>query len=563
MDEVIPALQDLEATVETDRLVAVGFFAYEAAPAFDPALSVRADGAFPLLWFGLFDPPQQVSQLPAPAAGPDCGWAWEPTVTPGEYRRAFDAVMERIRAGDTYQVNYTYRLRHGAAGDPWDLFLRLAQAQDPPYGAFLDTGDWVVCSASPELFFRLDGERIASRPMKGTAPRGRWSADDRRRARNLRRSPKERAENVMIVDMVRNDLGRIACTGSVTVPELFALEAYPTVWQMVSTVAARTRAPLADILAALFPPASITGAPKARTMQIIAGLETTPRRIYTGAVGFIAPGRTAQFNVAIRTALIHRPTGTAEYGVGGGLVWDSRAAAELEETRVKARVLRGRPRPEFELLETLRWTPAAGGYLLDLHLRRLAGSAAYFGFALDPAAVRAAMRCATAGLPPAPHRIRLLVARSGAVRIEAAPLLRTPHTVLRLALAPEPVDPADPFLYHKTTRRDVYEAALRACPGAPDALLHNPRGELTETTIANLVVKLRSALYTPPLACGLLPGTLRQHLLRCGRVRERVVRIEELAACETIWRVNSVRGMERIAVGGGATHPELWPVIRR
>ena len=246
-------------------------------------------------------------------------------------------------------MNYTYRLIALLAAGPWDFFLHLVAAQEAPYGAFVDTGEWVIGSASSELFFRLDGDRIVSRPMKGTAGRGRTLAEDQAQAKVLQTSEKERAENVMIVDMVRHDLGRVAEIGSVTVPRLFTVEKYPTVWQMTSTIEARTTASLSDIFRALFPPASTTGAPKVRTVEIIAQLEPSPRRIYTGTIGFIAPGRHAQFNVAIRTLLLDRKTGRAEYGVGSGITWGSQPDAEWQECRDKARILTTRV-PAFSLL---------------------------------------------------------------------------------------------------------------------------------------------------------------------------------------------------------------------
>ena len=411
--------------------------------------------------------------------------------------------------------------------------------------------------------------------MKGTAHRGLTAEDDRERARRLRASEKERAENLMVVDMVRNDLGRVAAAGSVKVPELFAVEHYPTLLQMTSTVTARSRAPLPEIVAALFPSASITGAPKPRTTEIIARLEGGPRGVYTGAVGWLAPGRRARFNVAIRTAVVDRERGEASYGVGGGIVWDSEAAVEWRECELKARVLTsavhdpGPPRGRFELLETMRWTPGEGFAHLAEHLTRLAGLAEYFEFGLDLAVVEARLAAfeisaAASGLP-APERVRLLVDRSGGVGLEATPLGEIgtdgpageagadsdragrdrpsagPARPLRLGLAAAPVDPADPFLYHKTTHRRVYDQALTARPDCDDVLLWNPRGEATESCRANLVVRLDDEWTTPPVACGLLPGILRARLLAAGRVRERVVSLADLARCETIYLVSSLR----------------------
>ncbi len=383
---VRPALEKISETVENQGLYAAGFLAYEAAPAFDPALQVRPPGSLPLLWFGLYPAPETV---PPPGQGDPASYAlgeWRPSVSLAEYLHAFNCVKEHIARGETYQVNYTYRLRADFSGSAWDLFLHLARAQQANYSAFLDLGDYAICSASPELFFRQDGARLTSLPMKGTAPRGRTLAEDQALIDWLHHSEKNRAENVMIVDMIRNDLGRIAAIGSIHVPRLFDIERYPTVLQMTSTVNAETEAGFPEIMAALFPCASITGAPKVRTMQIIAALEGTPRGLYTGCIGYLAPGRQAQFNVAIRTVTIDRLSSQAEYGVGGGIVWDSEGEDEYQECKIKARVLAQAP-PAFDLLETMLWEPESGYFLLQEHLSRLAASAEYFQFTADLEAI--------------------------------------------------------------------------------------------------------------------------------------------------------------------------------
>ncbi|HXT21747.1 MAG TPA: aminotransferase class IV, partial [Thermoanaerobaculia bacterium] len=321
---------------------------------------------------------------------------------------------------------------------------------------------------------------------------------------------------------------------------------YDTVWQLTSTVVARSDAPLSSLFAALFPSASVTGAPKASTMGLIAELEGEPRGVYTGAIGWAGPHGRARFNVAIRTVWIDRERGIAEYGTGGGVTWDSRADAELAEAGLKARVLAARPRT-FRLLETMRWSPR-GYFLLAEHLARLAASARHFGFHWSESRVRAALEDLARTLSPRPHRVRLLVARDGAVAVEAEPLQPTPRLAegrrvpLRVALAPTPVDAADPLLFHKTTERTIYEAARAALPGCDDALLWNRDGELTESTVANLVLRLDGELVTPPLSSGLLPGTFRARLLARGRLVERVVRREDLARATGLWLVNSVRG---------------------
>jgi para-aminobenzoate synthetase/4-amino-4-deoxychorismate lyase len=350
----------------------------------------------------------------------------------------------------------------------------------------------------------------------------------------------------MIVDMARNDLGRIAATGSVTADPLCAAERYPTVWQLTSTVRGTTGASFTEILAALFPAASITGAPKVRTMRIIADLETAPRRIYTGAIGFLAPGRRAQFNVAIRTVLVDRARQTAEYGMGGGIVWDSEAESEWQECLVKARVLAA-PMPDFDLLETLAWHPGSGYVLLDAHLARLAASAAYFGRAVEIAVVRQELAAAVARLPAQSQRVRLRVPADGRPIIDMQPLAPLPEPY-RVAWAPRPVNPRDPLLYHKTTHRRVYDEARAAVPGVDDVLLVNDRDELTESCIANVLVEIDGRLVTPPVACGLLPGTLREHLLAKGMVTERIVTRSELRPGTRIFLANAVRGLWEVAL---------------
>lgn len=543
VEEVMPALDAIEDAVASEGLYAAGFVSYEAAPAFDPALVVKEQPDFPLLWFGLFEPPEVISLPPAPAQPGPGDLTWQPSITPADYDCAIERIKRFIRTGDTYQVNFSYRLRTALALQPGEMFRSLLQPEAPPYAALIETGDWAICSASPELFFQLEGTDIESRPMKGTRPRGLGSEQDRRHADELRASPKDQAENVMIVDMVRNDLGRIAEVGSVSVPALFQVEQYPTVWQMTSTVRARTGASVAAIFQALFPPASITGAPKPRTMEIIAALESTPRRIYTGAIGFLAPGRRAQFNVAIRTLLIDKPRRQAEYGVGGGIIWDSQPEAEQNECRVKARILRPPP-PDFDLLESILWTPEEGYSLLDRHLTRLEQSASFFNFKFDLKRALQALDRLAASLPPQPLKARLRLARTGSVAVESAP---PPSGGFgKIALAGAPVDASNPLLYHKTTQRQVYQHALATRPGAADVLLFNDNGEVTESTIANVAVEIEGACYTPPVRCGLLPGTYRAWLLGRNKIQERVITLDELRRSSGIFLFNSVRGMGRV-----------------
>ncbi|MSP12148.1 MAG: aminodeoxychorismate synthase component I [Chloroflexi bacterium] len=551
LGEVLPSLQRVEHLVNRHRWHAAGFLSYEAAPAFDSALRVQPPGDFPLLWFGLYAAPTLVkSPCRLPELSYDVG-KWIPGLTLPEYDHAIQEIKAFIARGDTYQVNYTFRLRSSFSGDPQAYFHDLVHAvvhsrPQAGYTAYVETERFAICSASPELFFQRDSSHLVARPMKGTAARGRFTAEDKTQAQWLGASEKNRAENVMIVDMIRNDIGRIANYGTIKVPKLFEIERYPTVWQMTSTVTAETQASTVDIITALFPCASITGAPKARTMEIIARLEHTPRHVYTGAIGTIGPDRQATFNVAIRTVLVDKRSGTAEYGVGGGIVWDSTSEEEYAECLVKTQVLTGR-RPDFALLETMLWIPADGYFLLSYHLQRLRDSASYFDYAVDLERVQAELKTLASSLPDAPHRVRLLAARDGSLTCQATPLpgLPAPRQV-RLGLAPSPVDASNVFLYHKTTLRETYEAARAACPDCDDVLLWNKQGEITESTIANVIVKLAGQLVTPPVTCGLLPGTYRAWLLDQGKIREQRITLEMVKRAEGIFLINSVRKWQEV-----------------
>lgn len=551
LDEVIPALRRIETLVKKNGWYAAGLVSYEAAPAFDPAFVTRAPDAFPLLWFGLYAGPR-IGPPPAPTDAAPALETWSPSVNRPTYDAAIDQIKTHIAHGETYQVNYTYRLKNRFTGNPWSLFTSMIRSQPVTYPAFVDTGRHVICCASPELFFALDKNQVTCRPMKGTAPRGRTLAEDEANAEALRSSLKQRAENVMIVDMLRNDLGRIARTGSVQVPALFQAERYRTLWQMTSTITARVDTSFTDVLAALFPCASITGAPKVRTMSIIAALESTPRGVYTGAIGFLAPDQRAQFNVAIRTAVIDRETETVEYGVGGGIVWDSTAGDEYAESLLKAKALTV-PLEDFSLLETLRWAQPEGWFLREEHLRRLSDSARYFGFAFDQARVEARLMTLAKNFDGT-RRVRLLLSPDGTLKDEVFELSPGPTKPVRARLARSPVDDSDVFLFHKTTRRAVYENTRAAQPDCDDVLLYNQRGELTEFTIGNLVVELndpstgsgQGQFFTPPIACGLLAGTFRAHLLAQGVIQERIIHREELAHCTKLFLINSVRGWVQV-----------------
>jgi para-aminobenzoate synthetase/4-amino-4-deoxychorismate lyase len=538
VDEVMPALEAAEREVVENERWAAGYVAYEAAGAFDAVLKTRPPGEAPLVWFGVFDEPQ-----PGPPPGGrrrKYAAGWKPTMARDAYMEAIETIKRHLADGDTYQVNFTYRLRTAFDGDPREYFGMLARDAAAHYSAFIDTGSLAICSVSPELFFRLDGRKLESLPMKGTAPRALTPSADRAEAARLRYSEKETAENVMIVDMIRNDMGRIADTGTVTAPLLFQIERYPTVWQMTSTVTCETDARVSDIIKAMFPCASVTGAPKRRTMRIIRDLETTPRGVYTGTVGFMAPGREAQFNVAIRTVVVDRQSGTAEYGVGGGIVWDSTGEGEYQECLAKAEVLTKRW-PEFSLLETMAWRPGEGYLLLKYHIERLLRSADYFDIVVTDRDVGEALAAIDEDFGDSAHKVRVLVARSGEVTCESEPIVEEDRP-LQVVVTADAIDTSNLFLYHKTTHRDVYERALADHPEADDVIFANESGEITEACNANVVVEIDGRRYTPPVPCGLLAGTYRQWMLDNGLVDERVITRDDLARADRLWLVNSVRG---------------------
>ena len=539
VSEVLPILREIESATD-QGLFAAGFISYEAAPAFDPVMRVRTASDLPLVWFGLFDKPEVIAPPATEPGNSAAALRWQPSQTRESYQEAIDTIHRAISRGDTYQINYTHRLRSSFEGDAWSIFGSLVQGQRSRCCAFVDIGRWALCSASPELFFRLEADSLVSRPMKGTSPRGRTVEEDEQSAAWLQASPKNRAENVMIVDMVRHDLGRIDTPGSVRVASLWQLEKYPSLFQLTSTVEAQTRAKLSEILTALFPCASITGAPKIRAMELIAELESLPRGVYTGAIGYVAPGRRARFNVAIRTVQVDRQSGLAEFGTGGGIVAESEAEEEWEEALTKSLVLSS-PAPTFQLLETLRWDPAEGYYLLERHLQRLSRSAVYFDFMIDRDHLADRLQKATGGFSQETHKVRLLVDSEGTVEIEALSLV-VDERPWSLALARQPVDRRNRFLFHKTTHREVYDSRKKAFPDHDDVVLWNEEGEVTESTLANLVLRLDGELITPPLNSGLLPGTLREELLAERTIREAVVLREDLARAEEIFLINSVRG---------------------
>jgi para-aminobenzoate synthetase / 4-amino-4-deoxychorismate lyase len=524
IEEVLSVLEFAESEARSGSHVAV-MISYEAAPAFDSAFITHEPSDFPIAWAAVFEKEPDSVQANSPVAAS----AWTPRVSREEYEAAVARIHEHIAAGDTYQVNYSFPLTSSFSGDPYAWYRDLCLAQGAPYSVYLDLGRFKVLSLSPELFFERRGNHVVTRPMKGTIARGRWLQEDLEFAETLQQSAKDRAENVMIVDLLRNDLGKVSVPGSVRVSSLFEVERFETVWQMTSTVESTLRegTSLVELMTALFPCGSVTGAPKIRTMQIIRELERFPRGAYTGAIGFLRPGGDCIFNVAIRTVVVDTETKVATFGVGGGVVIDSTAEREYEECLVKSRFLHAEP-AEFQLFESILLEDGEY-FLLKRHVQRLRDSAEYFGFRFIEARISADLERIAAENSSGSWKVRLTLWKDG--RIESDVLSIQPVETRRVVLAANPVNSADKFLFHKTTRRSQLD----------DTIFWNERGEITESNIANVVVPIDGELYTPPIESGLLAGTFRNHLLAEGKIKERVITIEELQHAKEFFLINSVR----------------------
>ena len=557
LDEVEPLLARVDALARAGAWC-VGYLCYEAAGAFDEAFETHApsDPARPLAAFAVYDAPLNDAAFDADGTA-------TVTWTGGPQRGAFDAtiaeILRAIADGEVYQVNATAPLTGSLRGDPRALFAALRRAQPNAYAAYLDFGtdahaDDRILSVSPELFFDWRAERLLARPMKGTAPRGATPAEDAAQSQFLRSAAKERAENLMIVDLLRNDLSRIAEPHSVRVPRLFHTEAWPTVWQMSSDVVATTRpgTTLADVFGALFPCGSITGAPKVQAMRLINELEPEPRGVYCGAIGVVQPGGAATFNVPIRTLALRDDGATTRVrcGIGSGITADATAAGEWDEWRHK-RAFVDRASQAFELLETLR---LEDGVFVDVeaHLARMDGAACHFAFASPLASARLALEELRAAHASGRWRVRLLADRAGVARAQAFALAPTREPV-RVRLAERPLAGSDgEFVRFKTTQRAHYDAFAPADDGVFDTLLWNERGELTEFTRGNVALRIDGRWLTPAIRCGLLPGIARARLLREGAIEEATLARGDLARAEAVAFFNSLRGWILAAVDAPA-----------
>jgi para-aminobenzoate synthetase/4-amino-4-deoxychorismate lyase len=544
--EIVATSDPAEIPALLDRLRDgdwAGFLCYEAGHALEPRLGEPRQPGLPLLWFGRFEGYQSIARTDVEALlpSPESGWLGRPMpdISADDYATALMRVKGLIEAGDIYQANLTLRAQVKTAGHPLALYAGMRERARAGYGGVVWTGqDWLL-SLSPELFFALHDGHITTKPMKGTTRRGRDAASDDAAKVELRADPKQRAENLMIVDLLRNDLSRVAVAGSVKVPQLFTVETYPTIHTMISVVTGEVQSGLgaAEVLKAIFPCGSVTGAPKIRAMEVIDMVEPTPRGIYTGSIGRVDASGDSAFNVAIRTLHIRDGESVARLGLGGGIVADSQLAAEWDECLAKGRFIAD-PR-RFDLIETMRFDPHQGILLLERHLSRMKESARALDFAFDRHAARNELQAATFRLE-AEARIRLLLSRSGRIAIETGACPPPVAGPVSVAIAPLSMSRHDFRLRHKTSERAFYDAARRSC-GAFEVLFTDPDGLLTEGSFTSIFVEQDGILLTPPLTRGLLPGILRAEFLDSGRAVERDLRPGDLAGGFFIG--NALRGL--------------------
>lgn len=535
---------------------AAGFLSYEAGYAFEAGLRGRIPqkSSFPFLWFGIYEKPDAIA-MPAPGQGHK-GFSisnFQADISKAKYIENINKIKSFIRRGETYQVNYTFKYNFNFKGSAYSLYRDLKDKQRVSYSAFIKASEWSILSFSPELFFRQNKNRIEVRPMKGTIRRGRDLIEDNKNLNTLKNCLKDRSENLMVVDLLRNDLGRISSPGAVRTVKLFEVERYETLLQMISVIKSRVKknTKAYGLFRALFPSGSVTGAPKIRTMEIINILEKEPRNIYTGAIGFFGPkGRQAVFNVAIRTLLINNKSAKGEMGVGSGVLYDSSPEKEFEECKLKKLFVAQPLKNDFKLIETMLWTKKTGYFLLGLHLKRLLGSSEYFSFAIDTQSIKAKLEKLASGFDRGSnYRVRLVLGKNGETEINCDKIDLTDKNA-KVGFSEKKVNTKDIFLYHKTTNRDLYasEYERRRHKGYADVIFTNERNQVTEGAISNIIIKNKGRYYTPPLECGLLNGVYRQFLMNSKgfNLKEKILYKKDLYEAGHVYIANSVRGLVEV-----------------
>ena len=559
--EIKEVFEQIEGYSKNDYYAA-GFFSYEMGYAFENLYKTKKSYKFPLLWLGIFKsvivfdhhlnkfldnnyPPLKKTKQQSKYQINNL----KLNVSQKSYLNSIKKIKELIRQGDTYEVNYTMKYKFDFKGSPYQLYRDLRNRQSVSYSAFIKTEDFKILSFSPELFFRKKERNIQTRPMKGTIGRGRNLREDALNKNRLKQDEKNRAENLMIVDLFRNDLGRVSETNSVKTKDIFCVEKYETLFQMTSTIKSvlKKDTGLYELFKTVFPSGSISGAPKIRTMQIIKEIEKEERMVYTGAIGLFKPDAEAVFNIAIRSILLREEKG--EMGVGGGIVYDSEPQKEYEECKLKANFLT-KPQKEFQLIETMLWSK--NFFLLDSHLKRLKESAEYFDFCYDENYVqKTLMQIKKRFNPNFSYRVRLLLFKNGDVSITYRRQKKKSALRQIIAISEQKTNSKDNFLYHKTTQRQLYDSEYKKYKklGCYDVLFRNKKNELTEGAISNIFIKTKRKYYTPPLSCGLLNGVYRKYLLDKKKdVQEKVLTLKDIQNAEEIYLTNSVRGMVKVKI---------------
>ena len=532
--EVPEILKDISKS----NLYAVVIISYEASVAFDESNIVKDNNKFPLLTIGLFNNPKVSNHLPK--LNESCFQIdnLTPSIDSDQFVQKIKKIKSHISHGRTYQVNFTYRLIGQFYGCSYSFFRSLISKQNTKYAAYIDMNNWSICSASPELFFSHEGQRLISKPMKGTIKRGVNAHDDLQQSLKLKNSEKDKAENIMIVDMIRNDLAKIPSISSINTLKKFETESFPTLWQMTSTVEAEVNQDASEIIKAMFPCASITGAPKIKTMEIIKDLECSPRNIYTGSIGLISPNSDALFNVAIRTALINKKTSHITYGVGSGIVWDSKEKDEYDETLLKSKIILNQY-SNFDLVETMLWTPDEKIILQKYHLKRLKKSADFFNRKLN---TDKAEKLLDSFYSDTPQKIRLLLNNNNQLSFENSKFeALNKDCILKIKLAKNHINSSNIFVQHKTTNRAVYDNAKKDLHDCDDVVLWNENQHITECSIYNIAIFKNNRWITPPLKCGLLNGIMRAELIKQKIIHEDIVKISDLNKSTKIMLFNSVR----------------------
>lgn len=536
LDQVTDLLSQAEAYQEAGFYV-VGYVSYEAAPAFEKTFQVQNGPLLSeyLLYFTVHD---QVATTPFPLSYEEIKLPkkWQEKTTERSYQQAIATIHHHIRQGDTYQVNYTVQLEQELSHNSFAIYNRLVLEQEASYNAYIEHDDFSVISCSPELFFKKEKRKLTTRPMKGTTNRGLTNQEDLKKAAWLEQDPKNRAENMMIVDLLRNDMNRISEIASQKVEKLCDVEQYSTVWQMTSTITSRLRSEigLVETFQALFPCGSITGAPKISTMEIISRVETAPRGVYCGAIGLLLPDDTAIFNVAIRT--IQKQGTKALYGVGGGITWDSTWEKEYQETKQKSAILY-RQNPQFDLISTGKISHGHLTFLTE-HLNRLEESSRYFAYPFDRNdLLTKIIACCQQKEKQKDYRLKITLSKDGTIHLDCEPLkpLPEPFCTAKLVLQEKTLD--NPFVFFKTSYRPHLTLEKE------EQIYYDKKGNLLETSIGNLILKIGGHYYTPPLELGILDGIYRQHLLKTGQVTEKFLTTKDLRKAQAIYACNAVRGL--------------------